>query len=89
MTHVVDALGSDKGPDLDRIALAMVDVATKVDSDEAVSKDRSRVSQGWDVGGYSDDNVDVVSNMSSDEALRKVGIVANDPFLCCCRRPEG
>lgn len=39
MTHVVDALGRDKGPDLDRIALAMVDVATKVGSDEAVSKD--------------------------------------------------
>lgn len=39
MTHVVDALGSDKGQDLDRIALAMVDVATKVGSDEAVSKD--------------------------------------------------
>lgn len=37
MTHVVDALGRDKGPDLDRIALAMVDVATKVGSDEAVS----------------------------------------------------
>lgn len=37
MTHVVDALGSDKGPDLDRIALAMVEVATKVGSDEAVS----------------------------------------------------
>eukprot|EP00752_Nemacystus_decipiens_P012244 g10853.t1 len=36
MTHVVDALGSDKGPDLDRIALAMVDVATKVGSDEAI-----------------------------------------------------
>lgn len=39
MTHVVDALGSDKGPDLDRIALAMVDVATKIGSDEAVSED--------------------------------------------------
>lgn len=38
MTHVVDALGSEKGPDLDRIALAMVDVATMVGSDEAVSK---------------------------------------------------
>lgn len=37
MTHVVDALGPDKGPDLDRIALAMVDAATKVGSDEAVS----------------------------------------------------
>lgn len=37
MTHVVDALGPDKGPDLDSIALAMVDAATKVDSDEAVS----------------------------------------------------
>ncbi|CAM9170022.1 unnamed protein product, partial [Hapterophycus canaliculatus] len=36
MRHVVDALGSDKGPDLDRIALAMVDVATKVGSDDAV-----------------------------------------------------
>ncbi|CAM9530691.1 unnamed protein product [Ectocarpus sp. 12 AP-2014] len=39
MTHVVDALGRDKGPDLDRIALAMVDVSTKVGSDEAVSCD--------------------------------------------------
>lgn len=39
MAHVLDALGSDKGTDLDRIALAMVDVATKVGSDEAVSKD--------------------------------------------------
>lgn len=37
MRHVVDALGGDKGPDLDRIALAMVDVATKVGSDDAVS----------------------------------------------------
>lgn len=37
MAHVVDALGGDKGPDLDRIALAMVEVATKVGSDEAVS----------------------------------------------------
>lgn len=37
MTHVVDALGPDKGPDLDRIALAMVHAATKVGSDEAVS----------------------------------------------------
>ncbi|CAM9704986.1 unnamed protein product [Pylaiella littoralis] len=36
MTHVVDALGPDKGPDLDRIALAMVDAATKVGSDEAI-----------------------------------------------------
>ncbi|CAM9383693.1 unnamed protein product [Ectocarpus sp. 4 AP-2014] len=36
MTHVVDALGRDKGPDLDRIALAMVDVSTKVGSDEAI-----------------------------------------------------
>lgn len=36
MTHVVDALSSGKGPDLDRTALIMVDVATKVGSDEAV-----------------------------------------------------
>lgn len=37
MTHVVDALGPGKGPDLDQIALAMVEAATKVDSAEAVS----------------------------------------------------
>ncbi|CAM9705097.1 unnamed protein product, partial [Laminaria digitata] len=36
MTHVVDALGSGKGPDLDRAALTMVDVATNVGSDESV-----------------------------------------------------
>lgn len=38
MTHVVDALGPGKGPDLDGIALSMVDVATKVHSDDAVSQ---------------------------------------------------
>ena len=38
MTHVVDALGSNKGPDLDRAALTMVDVATNVGSDESVSR---------------------------------------------------
>lgn len=36
MTHVVDALGSGKGPDLDAAALMMVDVATNVGSDESV-----------------------------------------------------
>eukprot|EP00904_Undaria_pinnatifida_P002018 jgi/Undpi1/11817/HiC_scaffold_4.g01516.m1 len=36
MTHVVDALGSGKGPDLDAAALMMVDVATNVGSDESI-----------------------------------------------------
>ena len=37
MKHVVEALGRSKGPDLDRVAVSMVDVATKVGSEDAVS----------------------------------------------------
>lgn len=38
MTHVVEALGSSKGPELDTAAVTMVDVATNVGSDESVSR---------------------------------------------------
>lgn len=41
ITHMMDALGGDEGPDFDRIALAMVD-ATKAGTDEAVSKNCCR-----------------------------------------------
>lgn len=50
MTHVVDALGPGKGPDLDRIAVTMVDVATKVGSDEAVRCGRSRTPRPFYAG---------------------------------------
>lgn len=39
MTHVVDALGAGKGNELDQVCLSMVDVATKVGSEEAVRDD--------------------------------------------------
>lgn len=34
---MVEALGYSKGLDLDRVAISMVDVATKVGSEDAVS----------------------------------------------------
>lgn len=37
MAHVVDALGAGKGSEVDQVCLAMLDVATKVGSAEAVS----------------------------------------------------